>query len=59
MDGTGEHHLKLFKTSLKKPKPACFLSYMEQRPNTNISNIMKTSQAKRRSHTRGKIKEGS
>jgi hypothetical protein len=26
---------------LRKPKAACFLSYVEYRPNTNINNIMK------------------
>jgi hypothetical protein len=47
MDGIGEHHLKLAR--IRRPKAACFLSYMEYRSNTN-SNIMKN--AKGRSYTR-------
>jgi hypothetical protein len=36
----------------KKPKATNFLSYVEYRPNTNISNIMKN-----RSHKREDTKE--
>jgi hypothetical protein len=33
MDGTGEHHLQL--SRLRRPKIACFLSYVDYRPETN------------------------
>jgi hypothetical protein len=35
----------------RKPKAACFLSYVEYRPNTNTSNIMKN-RSYNRSYTR-------
>jgi hypothetical protein len=38
---------------LRKPKAACFLSYVEYGPNTITSNTMKN-----RSHTRERVKEG-
>jgi hypothetical protein len=38
MDGTGEH-MKLAR--FRKPKATCFLSFVEYRPSTNISNTMK------------------
>jgi hypothetical protein len=41
---------------LRKPKAACFLSFVEHRPNTNTSNIRKTGYAKGRSHTRRKLR---
>jgi hypothetical protein len=37
---------------LRKPKAACFPSYVDYRPNKNISNIMKTGHATGRAHTR-------
>jgi hypothetical protein len=36
----------------RTPKAACFLSYVEYRPNTNTAILKKTGLAKRRSHTR-------
>jgi hypothetical protein len=35
-DGTGEHHLVKL-SRFRKPKAACFLSYVEYRPNTNVA----------------------
>jgi hypothetical protein len=35
------------------PKAACFLSYVEYRPNTNAAILQKTGHTKRRSHMRG------
>jgi hypothetical protein len=32
---------------------ACFLSYVEDKPNTNIAALRKTGHAKGRSHARG------
>jgi hypothetical protein len=36
----------------RKPKATCFLSYVEYRPKTNASNIMKTGHTKGRSPMR-------
>jgi hypothetical protein len=36
-------------SQVQKAKATCFLSYLEYRPNTNTSNIMKTGKAKGRS----------
>jgi hypothetical protein len=45
---------------LRKTKATCFLSYVECRPNTNTSNIMKKSLHQGEVTTgRGRIKEGS
>jgi hypothetical protein len=35
----------------RKPKAACFLSYVEYRPNTKTNDIMETGHAKGRSVT--------
>jgi PP-loop superfamily ATP-utilizing enzyme len=42
----------------QKPKAACFLSYVEYRPNTNTEILRKIGHAKGRSHMGGRVKEG-
>jgi hypothetical protein len=37
----------------RRPKGACFLSYVEYTPNTNTTILCKTRHAKKRSHIRG------
>jgi hypothetical protein len=44
----------------RKPKAICFLSYVEYRPNTNTSNILKDKPHKGEvTYERGRVKEGS
>jgi hypothetical protein len=44
----------------RKPKAACFLSYVEYRPNINISNTMKNRSCYGEViNGKGRIKEGS
>jgi hypothetical protein len=39
----------------RRPKAACFLWYMECRPNTNATILWKTGHIKERSHTRSGV----
>jgi hypothetical protein len=46
-------------TRFRKPKAICFLSFVEYRPNTNTSNIMKNKSCLEEiTYERGKVKEG-
>jgi hypothetical protein len=42
----------LSKVRFRRPKVACFLSYVEYRPNTNTAILQETDHGKKRSHTR-------
>jgi hypothetical protein len=44
----------------RKPKATCFLSYVDYRPNTNTSNIMKNKSCQGKfTNRRGRVKEES
>jgi hypothetical protein len=57
MDRTGQHLLGEV-SQTKKPKAACFLSYVDYRLNTNISILWKTGHAKGGHTWEGEVKEG-